>query len=61
MEAVKQYDNNGNLVYGEYSDGDWFKFEYDTKGNKLSYQNSDGDYLTYDTDGLVIPNKSVIL
>jgi len=51
MGLLKQYDDNGNLVYGEYTDGRWFKIEYDTKGKRLSFQNSDGDKLTYDDNG----------
>lgn len=36
------YDTNGNEIYYEDSDGDWYKQEYDTNGNGVYYENSRG-------------------
>ena len=36
------YDDRGNRIYWEGSDGDWSKWEYDDKGNIIYYENSDG-------------------
>ena len=36
------YDVNGNQIYFENSNGDWYKYEYDTNGNLIYGENSDG-------------------
>tara|TARA_R110001632_G_scaffold64398_2_gene153024 strand:- start:83 stop:433 length:351 start_codon:yes stop_codon:yes gene_type:complete len=35
---------NGNIIYYEDSDGDWYKKEYDSNGNKIYFENSNGNY-----------------
>lgn len=41
---VKQeYDNHGNEIYREFSDGYWWKAEYDDRGNCTYCENSDGN------------------
>jgi len=50
------YDNKGNLIYYEYSNGYWFKQEYDSIGNRIYFEDSNGywDKSEYDTKGNVI-------
>ncbi len=36
-------DKRGRLIYLEYDDGFWARWEYDDKGNEIYYQNSDGE------------------
>ena len=36
------YDEQGNAIYYENSDGRWERSKYDEKGNKIYYENSDG-------------------
>ena len=36
------YDTNGNLIYGEYSNGYWSKSDYDSNGNRIYSENSKG-------------------
>jgi hypothetical protein len=43
----KDYDDNDNEIYREYSDGYWYKREYDDKGNEIYYENSYGKIITY--------------
>ena len=35
-------DNNGNTIYFEDSDGNWYKQEYDSKDNLIYYEDSNG-------------------
>ena len=35
-------DKSGNLIYREYSNGDWGKSEYDSQGNQIYFENSNG-------------------
>ena len=39
----KLFDENGNLVYFEDSEGYWAKREYDQNGNEVYYENSEGE------------------
>ena len=44
---VKEYpfkikDNNGNIIYNEYSGSHWFKREYNKKGNVIYYETNYG-------------------
>jgi len=36
------YDKNGKLIYFEYSNGNWTKWEHDSKGNIIYSENSQG-------------------
>ena len=36
------YDNNGNEIYYENSNGGWGKWEYDSNGKKMYYEDSYG-------------------
>ncbi len=49
------YDTNGNVIYYENNNGDWYKYEYDTNGNEIYFERSD-DYWykkEYDDNGNV--------
>ena len=35
-------DNNGNVIYSEYSNKYWSKREYDSNGNVIYYESSEG-------------------
>jgi hypothetical protein len=39
------FDEQGNRIYYENSDGDWSKIEYDEKGNQIYWQNNDGEII----------------
>jgi len=43
----------GNLIYKEWEDGYWARWEYDERGNKIYVENSDGFWLKreYDLNG----------
>jgi YD repeat-containing protein len=43
------YDDRGNRIYWEVSDG-WVKYEYDDKGNLIYHENSDGDWWKWEYD-----------
>ena len=43
----KEYDDNGNCIYTEYSDGYWYKRDFDSNGNLIYYENSDGTQIYY--------------
>ena len=47
------YDEQGNNVYFEDSDGIWYKYKYDINGNKIYYEDSNGDWFKseYDEQG----------
>ena len=36
-------DKNGNVIYYEFSNGNWYKREYDSDGKEIYYENSDGE------------------
>ena len=36
------YDKNGKLIYFEFSNGHWGKWEYNSQGNRIYFENSDG-------------------
>ena len=46
-------DKNGNQIYRENSNGDWWKMEYDSNGNQIYFENSYGDWdkSEYDSNG----------
>ena len=43
----KDYDDKGNEIYREYSDGYWYKREYDNNGNLIYFENSYGKIISY--------------
>ena len=45
------YNQNGNMIYLETSDGYWFKSEYDENGNEIYIENSNGEWAKYGYDG----------
>ena len=44
------FNENGNKIYYEHSDGDWVKVEYDENGNIIYSENSDGYWRKYEYD-----------
>ena len=54
------YNDQGNEIYYEDSDGFWWKKEYDTNGNNIYYKNSTGGWYKkeYDTNGNNIYRES---
>jgi len=53
---LRDYDDNGNLLYNENSDGEWQKWEYDNNKICTYYENSDGYLDDYSENSL---NESV--
>ena len=51
--SLSLYNNNGNRIYIEWSDGTWCKREYDSNGNEIYYENSNGFWYKreYDSNG----------
>ena len=51
--CVEVYDDKGNRIYYEDSDGKWSKREYDERNNKTYYEDSDGNWakIKYDKKG----------
>ncbi len=51
-----EYDNNGNVIYQENSDGSWAKWEYNNNGNEIYYEQSNGYWIKkeYDNNGNLI-------
>jgi hypothetical protein len=43
-------DKNGNQIYCEYSDGEWWKQEYDSNGNRIYYEDSNGYWYKSESD-----------
>jgi hypothetical protein len=41
-EGGNIYDENGNIIYYEDTNGYWEKREYDDNGNEIYFENSDG-------------------
>ena len=49
------FNQNGNKIYYEYSEGNWRKWEYDENGNNIYYENSYGTIIYYkDYNGKII-------
>jgi hypothetical protein len=50
------YDDNGNIIYRETSEGFWCKQEFDDNGNKIYYENSEGYWFKrdYDSNGNIL-------
>jgi YD repeat-containing protein len=46
-------DKNGNEIYKQFKDGNWWEKTYDDNGNELTYKNSDGywEQYTYNENG----------
>ena len=44
------YDQNGNRIYHEDSNGFWVKREYDTNGNLIYWETSNGYWAKYEYD-----------
>jgi len=40
----REFDDNGNESYTEYSDGTWFKTEYDKNGHESYIECDNGDW-----------------
>ena len=54
-KSVKKYrmgiqDENGVVLYKEFSDGYWDKWEYDENNNLIYYEGSDGDWVNIERD-----------
>ncbi len=47
---ISIYDQNGNIIYKEYSNGYWEKREYDEYGNIIYYEDSHGYWIKYQYD-----------
>ena len=49
-------DKSGNLIYREYSNGDWGKSEYDSQGKVIYWETSSGfcEKREYDSQGNLI-------
>jgi hypothetical protein len=43
-------DDKGNLIYYEYSNGDWSKREHDDNGRLIYYEYSNGDWSKWELD-----------
>ena len=54
------YDVNGNIIYREYSDGSWVKYEYDNNGNNIyrEYNNGFWEKREYDANGNIIYSEN---
>ena len=42
IEGNRFYDNNGNVIYHENSNGFWDRYEYNDQGKRTYYEDSDG-------------------
>ena len=49
-DELRIKDNNGKLIYFEYSNGVWVKYEYDSQGNQIYYENSNGRWTKSEWD-----------
>ena len=47
---IIKYDDNGNQIYHENSNGYWEKKEYDDKGNQIYYEDAGGYWYKYKYD-----------
>jgi len=54
------YNQNGNIIYVEDSDGNWFKKEYDDNGKVIYFENSNGywEKSEYDENGNIIYSEN---
>ena len=43
--SFEVYDEKDIVIYSEYSNGFWCKWEYNEKGNAIYYENSDGEII----------------
>ena len=48
--VLKLYDDKGNRIYGEDSNGYWEKYEYDVDGNKIYREYPSGYWAKYEFD-----------
>ena len=44
------YDSNNNLIYREYSNGYWVKYDYDDNGNIIYFEDSEGFWCKQEFD-----------
>ena len=44
------YDTNGKLIYAEWSDGTWVKYDYDANGNEIYVETSKGYWSKHEYD-----------
>ena len=49
-EVYWQYDDSGNLIRKEKTDGSWTSWEYDATGNKIREESSDGNWTSWEYD-----------
>ena len=56
------YNNYGNEIYSEDSDGKWIKYEYDKNGNEIYSENFNGYWYKseYDENGNLIYSESSV-
>ena len=49
-------DKNGKIIYVEFSNGSWCKYEYNQNGHQIYYENSNGfwEKYEYDQNGKII-------
>ena len=48
--TLRLYDDKGNKIYDEDSNGYWLKYEYDDNNNQIYYENSEGYWQKYEYD-----------
>ena len=48
--TLRLYDASGNVIYRDFSDGLWFKYQYDPEGNMTSRKDSDDGWCKYQYD-----------
>ena len=53
VKRKRIYNQNGNRIYSERSDGVWYKSEYDENGNEIYHEESNGYWIKreYDENG----------
>jgi hypothetical protein len=63
MKEVKEFDNNGNLIYHKDSGGFESRYKYDLNGNEIYYKDSTGyeEWFGYDSNGNEIHYKNLNL
>ena len=44
------YDERGNKIYWELSDGEWLRSEYDDRGNRIYWEDSSGKWRKWEYD-----------
>ena len=47
---IELYDGNGNEIYYENSNGDWYRQEYDSNNNEIYYESSSGNWYRKEYD-----------